>query len=347
MAIIDPKLNEEATSLYEANLSSMWIDEEADALISGREEISSSFLRHQGKIDLALEECGFETESLGPIKLDASSFEDDSSYCFFLSLPSFKQGALSYGKQAYLPGEIFVCADEIEDEDYPLGRPPLGYFIKEVPYPILRKGGIPWMSVIPHEKATMAKAIDESKGKVLCLGCGMGYFAYCASSKEEVTSITIVDNDPALLAFFSSHILPRFPHKQKITLVEEDAFSYLERQEKGGYDFLFADLWHNADDGLSLYRRLLDYEDRAKSASYWIEDGLLCYFRRFLITAIYEDILISQGEDIAYDESIEEDALLLAIQRTFAKPIASSEELKEVISLEKVKERLRAIPLWR
>ena len=72
------------------------------------------------------------------------------------------------------------------------------------------------MSVTPNEVYTVQPAIDNAKGKVLTLGCGMGYFAYMASLKEEVESITIIELEQDVIDLFENSILPQFENKDKI-----------------------------------------------------------------------------------------------------------------------------------
>ena len=45
------------------------------------------------------------------------------------------------------------------------------------------------------------------------------------------------------------------------------------------YDFVFADIWHDAGDGRALYERMKQYEASCPSTefTYWIEDTIRCY----------------------------------------------------------------------
>lgn len=66
--------------------------------------------------------------------------------------------------------------------------PRVSCFTEEFKYPVIFQKSInsTWMSVSPNEVFTMEKPIKNAKGKVLTLGCGMGYFAYMASINEDV-----------------------------------------------------------------------------------------------------------------------------------------------------------------
>ena len=72
------------------------------------------------------------------------------------------------------------------------------------------------MSISPNEVFTMDQPIKKAKGKVLTLGCGMGYFAYMVSLKEDVESITIVELEQSVINLFEIYLLPQFENKDKI-----------------------------------------------------------------------------------------------------------------------------------
>ena len=94
------------------------------------------------------------------------------------------------------------------------------------------------MSLIPHEILTMEKHINAVKGNVLVLGLGMGYFAYMISNKEDVSSITIIENNLNLINFFNHHLLPQFENKQKIKIEFADALTYLGKTNEN-FEYIF------------------------------------------------------------------------------------------------------------
>ena len=340
MNIIDPALSPLLEELFNRNEESIALDEELDELICSPQAISSLFISHNGNMEEALESAGFDSSFIAPSKLDEAMLEDNPCYKAYMGLDDFRVGDISYAKKHYLPGQLFVSGDKEERKDPLLDFTPNGYFPKRVPYPELSKGGVPWMSIIPHEIATMAFAIERSRGKVLTYGCGLGYFAFMASLHDNVESVTIVEKDKALLDLFAERFLPCFTHKEKIILVNQDALEFAKSKKNKGYDLLFADLWHNADDGLPLYCRLLGLEGVAKENLYWIESGILTYLRRYILTALYEDMLIQKGEKIVYDPSSSEDSILLKIRATFATPIADKASLLDAIKLDSIRKRI-------
>lgn len=137
-----------------------------------------------------------------------------------------------------------------------------------------------WMSITPNEIETMKEAVERGFGKVLTFGLGLGYYAYMASQKNNVESITIIENNQDVIELFKSHVLPQFPNAHKIKIIKADAFEYVEKHMTNGkYDFVFADLWHDVSDGIEMYLKMKEYEKQNPDTvfTYWIEKSILCY----------------------------------------------------------------------
>ena len=122
--------------------------------------------------------------------------------------------------------------------------PRVSCFPQEFKYPVIFQKSIKstWMSVSPNEVFTMEKPIKNAKGKVLTLGCGMGYFAYMASIKEDVESVTIIECEQSVIDLFEACLLPQFKNKDKVTVIKADAIEYLKNMEDGAFDYCFADI---------------------------------------------------------------------------------------------------------
>ena len=107
----------------------------------------------------------------------------------------------------------------------------------------------------------------------------MRYF-YMASIKDEVTSVTVVERSKDAIALFKEHILPQFPDPKKVTVLCSDAFEFAEnKMARGEYDTVFTDLWHDPSDGVELYLKMKEYENKLPNAQfvYWIEKTLKLY----------------------------------------------------------------------
>ncbi len=199
----------------------------------------------------------------------------------------FVKGKWTLEMKSYKPFELFVF-DEVRPSPIApfITYSPVGYFRSEFPYPALVEGERTYMSLIPHEIETMKEAIRKAEGDVATYGLGMGYFAYMASCKDEVTSVTVLERDPNVIDIFKSFFLPLFPHKEKIKIVQTDALTY---QPERPFDYLFVDLYHDAIDGLPMYLALQSKKGLAKDVDFWIEKALLEYMRRHLASLIQEE----------------------------------------------------------
>ena len=213
---------------------------------------------------------------LRPLEVD--TYRRDP-YLQTVRIPERTLGAWRFGHAEYQPYEAFVCDDLQVSGD---GRvyPQIGYFKETYRYPVVYQNGREWMLITPNEIETMREPISASRGRVLTFGLGLGYFAFMASRKREVESVTVVERDPDVIRLFREIVLPQLPHPEKIEIVCDDAFSYAESSMcKGNYDVIFCDLWHDVSDGLPLYRRMRSLESYSPKSNffYWIEKTLGCY----------------------------------------------------------------------
>ena len=216
-------------------------------------------------------------------RLEATSWREDPFYRNIRIEAAVRDGwELSW--QAYKPYELFLRDDLILTDDL-RQIPALGYFAEPFRYPSVLQDGREWMSIKPSEIASSRAAVDAARGRVVTFGLGLGYFAYMAARKAEVSSVTVVECDPAVIALFNEHILPQISCNKKITVVQADAFDYLEHQMSPSTpDFVFMDIWHDISDGLDSYVRARPYEARFPHTRfmYWIERSLRCALVDFL-----------------------------------------------------------------
>ena len=216
----------------------------------------------------------------GLCRLDPTLYKNDA-YAKNVRIPEQTIGKWKLCTHSYAPYEVFVRTHPVLTKEL-REIPQLGYFDTEFTFPAVLENGIEWMTVTPNEIETMRQPIAESKGKVLTLGLGLGYFAFHASQKSNVTHLTVIERDPAVIELFKEHILPQFPNQDKIQIICSDAFAYMESKFKNEkFDFVFCDLWHDPSDGLDLYLRLKRYEKESPATcfSYWIEPSLLSLLR--------------------------------------------------------------------
>lgn len=186
-------------------------------------------------------------------------------------------GAFELGYASYRPYELFV-ADDLRA--YPDGAvlPVLGYFAQPFAYPVLTENGREWMTATPNEINTIRPMAEAAHGHVLTLGLGLGYFAFHALLNPRVERLTAVERSADAIRLFRERILPAFPRPERLTILQADAFAAAPAlYQSGQYDFVFADLWHDAADGLPMYERLKKMEVPGPEYRYWIEKTLEFY----------------------------------------------------------------------
>ena len=216
-------------------------------------------------------------------ELDADDYTADPYYAN-VKIPEATVGKWELRRETLKAGEAFVCRDFIVTGD---GRliPQLGFFSEPFSYPAVLEGGREWMTLQPNETVTTEPAVIRARGKVLTYGLGLGYFAYRASEKEDVESVTVVERSRDVITLFEEHILPQFPNRGKIKIVCSDAFDYAEHEApREGFDFIFADFWRDAGDGRDLMLQMKEYEKLSPMSeyAYWLEDTINCYLDRDL-----------------------------------------------------------------
>ncbi len=211
--------------------------------------------------------------------LDTAVYRDDPYYRA-VKLPDAREGRWEFRTMGYKPYEAFACDDLRWRPD---GRliPQIGYFKETFEYPCVLEDGREWMLITPSEINTMVPHVEAACGKVLTYGLGLGYYAFMTARKDEVESVTVVERDADVIALFERHIRPQLGEAgEKITVVRSDAFEFAAREMgKGGYNYVFTDLWHDPSDGVELYHRMKALEEHSPGSEfgYWIEDTIRCY----------------------------------------------------------------------
>lgn len=202
----------------------------------------------------------------------------DNPYYKNINIESVAKDGWKLAWQEYKPYELFLRDDIFLTDDL-RQIPAIGYFAEPFRFPSVFQDGREWMSIKPSEIASSQSAVDAAGGRVLTFGLGLGYFAYMAARKPEVSSVTVVELDSAAITLFKTKILPQIPERDKITVLQCDAFDYLEHQMMPGmFDFAFMDIWHDISDGAPLYVRAKQYEPRFPGTrfTYWIERSIRC-----------------------------------------------------------------------
>ena len=177
----------------------------------------------------------------------------------------------------YEKGEIFQY--DMPDFDKSIVVPKVGFFDGSVRFPTIYEGEMPWMSVCPSETSTIDPFINKAFGKVLVLGLGLGYFPFLIAESDKVEKIVIVEINQGIIDLFRNNIFAFFPHKEKFEFVHADALKYLEEVNNSDFDYCFADIWEGVADGLPLYKKIKEQDERLDGIEfdYWIEPQLKAF----------------------------------------------------------------------
>ena len=216
-------------------------------------------------------------------ELDVTEFQNDPYYRT-VRIPEAAAGRFVLTTMELPACEGFVRDDFVVEND---GRmlPQIGYFTEPYRYPAVLEDGREWMTLLPNETVSTLPAVRNAHGRVLTYGLGLGYFAFMASRKANVESVTVVERDPDLIDLFRAYVLPQFPDRHKVEILCADAFAFAEQLRPGDpYDYVFADIWHDAGDGREMYLRFKSLEKNLPDAGfdYWLEKTILCYIAKEL-----------------------------------------------------------------
>ena len=228
-------------------------------------------------------------------KINVKDYEDNY-YRESIKPDSVKENGYELTYLKIKPMQSLPYDDILVDENF-VEVSQIGYFTENFEYLAVIKDDVVWMSTDPNEINTMRPSINKALGNVLAFGLGLGYFPLMCAAKEEVKSVTIVEKDPEIIKIFKKHILPLSIYKDKIRIIEGDAFNFAH-SDLTSYDFLFIDIWHNPEDGLPLYlkfRKIL--KNKNLETDYWLEKSILAMYRRCLLTIIEENLLGYKDKD--------------------------------------------------
>lgn len=186
--------------------------------------------------------------------------------------------------------------------------PRLGTFTYRQEFPCISEKDVTWMSVTPNEIYTMEKHINEASGKVLTLGLGMGYYTYMVSIKDDVESVTVIEKSQDVIDLFKKYILPQFSHPEKINILCDDAFKFIDTVEDGEYDCCFADIWKGNNDILPYLELKIACERfRRMKVTYWIEDALSAAVMSYVFVSILDDFCSEKGIRLPDTAALPED----------------------------------------
>ncbi len=220
--------------------------------------------------------------------LDAVKYENNPYYKN-IRIPDVKDGAWEFKWEEYAPYRG-VISDDMEIYGDFKEVPPLGFFTETFRFPAVLENGNEWMTLTPVDLDTCEEAVDRARGRVVTFGLGLGYYAYMASEKPEVESVTVVELSADVIRLFEKHILPQMNNRHKIKIVNADAFEYAEKvMPSEHFDLAFVDTWRDASDGAPMYLKMKALEHLSPNTEflYWIERFLISRLRAEKFAELY------------------------------------------------------------
>ena len=286
---IDPSLHESVVELFKGNIERAGRFSKDSSLLGGL--ILQQF-------QVAGEKEVFPDYVMNEIVKAGKVFHhgdlEQNAYYANIHLDSEKCGNFCFDTGVYRKHELDFYNCTVKKNG--ISIPQICTFDYDFEYPRITESGDVWMSISPNEIFTMQKPISQAHGKVLTLGCGMGYFAYMASLKASVDSVTIIESSSEVINLFNEFILPQFSNKEKISVVREDAFKYIDGLDDGLFQFCFADIWQGSDDCIP-YLKLKNICRKFKKMkmSYWVESGLINYLTGSILMLLMESLYARTG----------------------------------------------------
>ena len=228
----------------------------------------------------------------------------------------------------YEPYELFAYQD-MTSEDY-MEINSLGYFKEKFTFIALNHRGVTWMNITPNEIETMSKAVKEAKGNVLAFGLGLGYFPFMALLKDEVKSVTVIENDQKIIDLFNKYLRPHFTNADKLNIIKDDANNYLTKNYQ--VDYVFVDIWHNPEDGIDFYLKFKKAERKNTQYFYWLESSFYLYLRRCMFALIEEQIEKDDPSNYKNSKTIEDKIINTYYQKTKNLLVERKEDLDKLLS---------------
>lgn len=106
--------------------------------------------------------------------------------------------------------------------------------------PTLMHKGAVWMSITPMELESQAPHVHFAKGHTVICGLGMGMVLYNILRKPEVTKVTVIEKDKAVIAMFPMIAdVCKWKGIEKLTIVNADATKHKMDEP---VDFLCSDI---------------------------------------------------------------------------------------------------------
>lgn len=285
-----------------------------------------------------------ETYFNNPFKQLNNKTYEDEEYAKVLNGIKFQINEYSLNNLILKEGNLIPFNDiKVEENNYYIEHSEVGYFPKNFSYIALSKDDVVWMSLDPSEINTMKPIIQNFKGNVLVFGLGLGYFPYLLLSNNNVKSVTIIEKDKEIISLYKKYIYPHIDGRIAFNIIEADAYDFIKENDMNNYDSFFVDIWHNANDGFHLYHHFIKLLPNTENVFYWLENSLICMFRRLIITVIQEELEGFKDKDFNKTENEYDEYLKIIHFKYKDKTFNTYDDLYEFLSFENLKSILKDI----
>lgn len=195
--------------------------------------------------------------------------------------------------------------------------------------------------VTPQTIFCNRRCVEAARGRVLCGGADMGYLPYMTAMKDDVQSVTVVEQDADLADYFRRYILPQIPNKDKITVVVDSILHHLATTSET-YDSCVGNLIFMIN-GVYQFAEMMRYLGRYPNLSYaFVHEQEIMYEIRSILLLLmmtqmnghtYKDVNPSNPPDMERDWN-------LVAEMTRRCVIAKPEDVLRQISDENIKRLL-------
>lgn len=224
-------------------------------------------------------------------RIGLKDYQLNVSHKLITEMPFNKNINLDFMKKSPNYKEYIIPKDKYEPVDYAIydkmgnSYVPLVKFDEDIKLPMICEDNIGWMTPVLFEETTMRPCVEKAKGNILVVGLGIGFFPYNCLLKEDVKKITIIEYNQDIIDLFKENILPQFPRKDDVEIIQGDAYDYLNNEYIKKFDYTFVDIWRNDSDGVVILSNLFKNIDFSENLNidFWVEDAILQNVKTSLI----------------------------------------------------------------
>lgn len=142
-------------------------------------------------------------------------------------------------------------------------------------YARLDVGNVLMMSDTQAEQRSNLTAVIEARGDVLIAGLGLGLVILPIARKADVTSVTVIEQVPGVIALVEAPLRARLPARarKKLRVIEGDIHHWRPEAKGRQFDTIYFDIWPDSGDheaeGRALRRRFAPFLRKGGWSGAW------------------------------------------------------------------------------